>query len=331
MTIDSVPSSLFRHEAWLSWKEGQGWNRVDTGLGFSLLMRPLAQGGSMAYAAGPHELPGVRLEDPDDRGLVLEKLSQRVCPSLPRDCHFIRWDLMTEAWRDGQGQSLARPLQELRMNASTRYRSLRKAAAELTCPDTMVVELSGGREAILGRMDARTRYSLRLAERRGTRVEERGEEGIGRFHQLFAETALRQDLRLYPETLYRDLFRSAQRHGLDLRLYLATYQGKDAASAIVARDGTEAWYLFAASASGLREAAGPSAILFRALLDAEKAGCLRMDLLGVGPPGDRSHPLAGLTLFKSGFGGRRVTRAGAWDYVLCPHEYARHSLREGLY
>jgi hypothetical protein len=26
-----------------------------------------------------------------------------------------------------------------------------------------------------------------------------------------------------------------------------------------------------------------------------------------------------------------VTRAGAWDFVLCPREYARHSLREGLY
>jgi hypothetical protein len=184
----------------------------------------------MAYAAGPHELPGVRLEDPDARGLVLEELSQRVCPSLPPDCRFIRWDLMTEAWRDSRGQSLARPLQELRMNASTRGRSLRKATAEITCPDTMVVELSGGREAILGRMDARTRYSLRLAERRGTRVEERGEEGIGRFHLLFAETALRQDLRLYTESVYRDLFRSARRHGLDLRLYLATYQGKEAPS-----------------------------------------------------------------------------------------------------
>lgn len=330
MTIESVPSSLFRHEAWLAWKEGQGWKRLDTGLGFSLLTRPLVQGGSMAYAAGPHELPGVRLEDPDARGLVLEELSQRVCPSLPPDCRFIRWDLMTEAWRDGRGQSLARPLQELRMNASTRNRRLRKAAVETTCPDTMVVELSGGKEAILGRMDARTRYSLRLAERRGTRVEEGGEEGLGRFHRLFAETALRQDLRLYPEAVYRDLFRSARRHGLDLRLYLATYRGKDAASAVVAMAETEAWYLFAASAAGLREAAGPSAILCRALLEAEKAGCRRMDLLGVGPQGDGSHPLAGLTLFKSGFGGRRVTRAGAWDYVLCPREYARHSLREGL-
>ena len=330
MTIDSVPSSLFRHEAWLSWKEGQGWKRLDTGLGFSLLTRPLGKEGSMAYEAGPHELPGVKLDDADARGFVLEELSQRVCHSLPSDCRFIRWDLMTEAWRDSEGQGLSRPLQELRMNASTRGRRLRKAAAELTCLDAMVVELSGGTEAIIGRMDQRTRYSLRLAERRRTQVEEAGEDGIGRFHALFCETALRQNLRLYPESVYRDLFRSAQRHGLDLRLYVATFKGKDAASAIVAVEGTEAWYLFAASAANLREAAGPSAILCRALLDAARAGCRRMDLLGVAPAGDRTHPLAGLTLFKSGFGGRRVTRAGAWDYVLCPREYALRSLREGL-
>lgn len=182
----------------------------------------------------------------------------------------------------------------------------------------------------MGRMDARTRYSLRLSERRGTQVEEIGEEGIGRFHALFSETALRQDLKLYPESLYRDLFRSARRHSLDLRLYIATFAGRDASGAIVARDGEEAWYLFAASAASLRAAAGPSAILVRALLDAAEGGCRRMDLLGVGPAGDPSHPLARLTRFKSGFGGRRVTRAGAWDYVLCPREYARHSLRESL-
>jgi len=328
--IDSVPSSLFRHPAWLSWKEGQGWQQLDTGLGFALLTRSIGKEGSMAYAAGPHELPGVRLEDPDERGSALEELSERVCPSLPPDCRFIRWDLMTEAWRDSRGQSLSRPLQELRMNASTRGRKLRKAAAELTCPDTMVVDLGRGTEAIMSRMDSRTRYSLRLAERRGTQVEKHGEEGIGRFHVLFTETALRQDLRLYPESIYRDLFHSARSHGLDLRLYIATSEGRDAASAIVARDRAEAWYLFAASAAGLRAAAGPSAILCRALLDAAEAGCRRMDLLGVGPPGDRHHPLSGLTLFKSGFGGRRVTRAGAWDYVLCPREYVRHSLREGL-
>lgn len=216
------------------------------------------------------------------------------------------------------------------MNASTRGRRLRKAAVELTCLDTMVVELAGGKEAIMGRMDSRTRYSLRLAERRGTQVQEVGEDGIGRFHGLYAETALRQNLKQYPESVYRDLFRSARRHGLDLRLYVATSEGRDAASAVVARDGTEAWYLFAASAASLRSAAGPSAILCRALLDAAEAGCHRMDLLGVGPAGDKSHPLAGLTLFKSGFGGKRLTRAGAWDYVLCPREYAHHSLRESI-
>jgi len=330
MTIDSVPSSLFRHPAWLSWKEGQGWKRLDTGRGFALLTRSLGKGGSMAYAAGPHELPGVRLEDPDERGSVLEELSERVSPSLPPDCRFIRWDLMTEAWRDSRGQSLEPSLQELRMNASTRDRKLRKAAVELTCPETMIVDLTGGTEAIMGRMDSRTRYSLRLAERRGTRVEEVGEDGLGRFHALLVETARRQGLRLFPESLYRSLFSSAQGHGLDLGLYIATSEGRDAASAIVARDRAEAWYLFAASATDLRAAAGPSAILCRALLDAAKAGCRRMDLLGVGPAGDRNHPLSGLTLFKSGFGGRRMTRAGAWDYVLCPREYAHHSLQEGL-
>jgi hypothetical protein len=328
--IDAVPSSLFRHPGWISWKEKQGWRSLDTGLGFSLLTRNIGRGATMAYGAGPNELPGVELACIDERGAALEELSLRVAPALPPDCSFIRWDLMTETWLDAGGHSLDPQLQELRMNASTRERRLRKAGLENTCLDTMVVDLDGGAAAILERMDERTRYSVRLAGRRGTRVEETGEAGISRFHALYAETAKRQGLKLHPESAYRDLFRSAEAHGLGLHLYLAVSGGEDAAAAIVAMDGNAAWYLFAASSARLRAAAGPSAILYRALVHAAETGCREMDLLGVGPGEEKNHPLSGLTLFKAGFGGRRVTRAGAWDYVLRPEDYKRHALRESI-
>jgi lipid II:glycine glycyltransferase (peptidoglycan interpeptide bridge formation enzyme) len=314
----------------MAWKESQGWQRLDTGLGFALLTRSIGEEGVMAYGAGPNELPGVELGDIDERGNRLEELSLRVAPVLPSECSFIRWDLMTEAWLNERGQSLERQFQELRMNASTRERRLRKAGLENTCVDTMVVGLEGGAEAIFSRMDERTRYSVKLAERRRTRVEEVGESGLGRFHALYSETAKRQGFRLYPGSAYEELFRAARKHGLELRLYLARSGGVDAASAIVAIDGEAAWYLFAASSASARAAAGPSAILYRALVDAAEKGCRQMDLLGVGPEGDKCHPLSGLTLFKSGFGGRRMTRAGTWDYVLQPREYKRYTLRESI-
>lgn len=330
MKLEAVPVSLYRHPAWLAWKETQGWRQRETALGFSLLCRAVGESGSMAYVAGPHALPGALRGTIIERGSALEDLSVRVQSSLPRDCIFIRWDLMTSAWTDNGGRPLAPHLLELRMNASTARRRLRKSATEHTCPDTMVVDLEGGESAIRGRMDERTRYSVRLAERRDTVVERVGESGIGEFYALYKETTTRQGLALHPESAFRDLFRLAREHGLEVDLYLATAKGESAAAAIFARIRDEAWYLFAASSAAHRAAAGPTAILYRAMVDYAASGIRRMDLLGVGPAGADDHPLSGLTLFKKGFGGRRMVRAGAWDYVLDPDTYAHYAQMECL-
>jgi len=95
------------------------------------------------------------------------------------------------------------------------------------------------------------------------------------------------------------------------------------ATAIIARCLDTAWYLFSASTKETRSSAGPSAILAAALIDASGWGHASMDLMGVSPAGLDTHPLSKVTRFKAGFGGRRVSRAGAWDYVVKPAAYAR--------
>ncbi len=330
MARHKVPSGLYSHPAWLAWKETQGWRRLDSGFGFQLLARDLARGASMAYGASPPQLHDFSSECPGELGAALERLSQRLLPRLPQDCAFIRWDLMTEAWLDADGLPLARHLQELRMNASTAWRCLRKAASEGLSESTVVVEL-GDPDTLLSRLAARTRYSVRLAERRGTKVIRAGEAGLEAFLDLHAGTAARHGLREHPSRSFGDLFAAARDWGLALDLYLAELDGRPAAAAIIARSRDEAWYLFAASSEACREAAGPSATLYRAMRDCAEAGVRRMDLLGVSPPGAADHPLSGITRFKSGFGGRRVTRAGAWDFVLRPDVYARRANAEAGY
>lgn len=327
-----VPAALFRHPAWIEWKSTQGWSPVRASGDLVLLRRRLGTAGSMVYAPAPASLgrPEPGEDEGPDLGGALETVSLNVLPYLPDDCAFIRWDLMAPAWTDGEGRPLDPRLQELRMNASTRYRRFRKAPLEHTCPDTMVVDLRGGTQAVLSRMEYRARYSARLAERRGTVVERVGPVGLGDFHALHRSTAALRGLPLQPESRFRDLFGSARAHGLEMDLYLAKSADEPVASAIVARHGGDAWYLFAASAPERREAAGPSAILHQAILDCARSGDERMDLLGVAPAHAPRHPLAGLSLFKSGFGGIRRSRAGTWDFVLEPAIYARCSQAESL-
>jgi hypothetical protein len=323
MKANAIPLALYQHPAWLAWKETQGWRRLPApGLGFPILFRALGTSNSMAYAVPP----GIAGQDgimSDDAGAILERLSQRTLPFLPRNCAFIRWEVSAKPWLSHGGWNLDPRLQELRMNASTATRSLRKSAAEHVCPNTKLVDLRGGGTAVRARFDDRTRYSLRLAERRGTAVESAGTTGLAAFHDLHMATARRHRLPCHSLEYFRSLFEAGEAWGLDLDLYLARSGTRPAAGAIFARTGGDAWYLFAASASDLRSAAGPTAILARALSDCAERGLGTMDLLGVGPSGAQDHPLAGLTRFKAGFGGRRCARAGAWDFVLKPPVYAR--------
>ncbi len=326
----SAPASLFQHPAWLEWKKFQGWRLPVSHNSFPALSRPIAETGSMAYVVGPFSLLNTSRPCNDERGALLENLSEQLLPLLPSDCVFIRWDLMVKAWTDDSGKTLGRPLRELRMNASTKWHSLRKAPIENTSLDTMIVNLAGGEAAIWNRMEARARYSVRLASRRGTAVKKLGEEGLPVFYALYRETAQLRGLYPYTEALFRELFQSARAYGLHLDLYIAISNGEPAAAAIIARIQDEAWYLFAASSAKHRAAAAPSAILYQAMIDCARAGSRYMDLLGVAPPGKLDHPLAGLSLFKKGFGGQRHTRAGAWDYVLDQNEYIRYASLEAL-
>lgn len=283
----------------------------------------------MAFCSAPFSLPCARDSNVEERGAVLERLAQRVLPFLPRDCVFIRWDLMVPAWTDDEGVPLEKHLQELRMNASTRWRQLRKAPVESSATSTMVVDLENA-ESVHAKMDSRTRYSVRLARRRGTKVRHADASELPRFHSLHAMTASRQGFRSLSEDHFHRLFDAAREHELDVNLYLAENEEETAAAAIFARHGTESWYLFAGSSPAHRAAAGPSAILHQAMLDAASAGVRRFDLVGAAPPGAMDHPLADLTRFKAGFGGRHLTRAGAWDFVLRPDLYARHAGIEAL-
>jgi len=323
---------LFTHPAWLEWKAGRGWTMMDAGAGIRLLGRRLPRSGYMVR--GTADLRGPDLCHPfpwnaDDLGAALEDLSRRAMHALPAGCAFMRWELAEPAWLDMEGRPLPADLQELRMNASTVTRRFRKSAVESFPPDTMLVDLGDGSE-LCKRMAGRVRHAVGLARRRGTRVTHAGVDGVPAFALLHSQTARRHGIRGLEEAGLRELFSSSARHGLGLELYLALSADEPVAAAVVANDGRDAWYLFAASSRERREAAGPSAILHRVMLDCAAAGLRTFDLMGVGPPGAEGHPLDGLTRFKSGFGGERFTRSGSWDFVIRPDLYARHSREETL-
>jgi lipid II:glycine glycyltransferase (peptidoglycan interpeptide bridge formation enzyme) len=72
------------------------------------------------------------------------------------------------------------------------------------------------------------------------------------------------------------------------------------------------------------------ALQWKAMEDAKAAGCTQYDLFGIPPTADPKHPMAGLYLFKTGFGGRIIHRPGSWDFTYKPLARRVFSAAEAL-
>jgi hypothetical protein len=270
-----------------------------------------AEGPVLAEGPVPGEGPG----DEGQTTAALRELAGALRPLLPADVAFVRFD---PPWftrgKDVAGPTLGKPFLP--------------APAPVQPPDTVLVDLQAAPDAILAQMKSKWRYNIRLGEKKcavfQAPVSDGADDGLGDFYALLQETAARDGIAVHGQDYYRTLFRTAQDFpGVDLRLYLAvvadaTGDGDHArpiAGIITLFCGTAAVYLYGASSSAQRNLMAPQALQWRAMQDAKTAGCEVYDLFGIPPNGDPGHPMHGLYLFKTGFGGVEIHRPGSWDYV----------------
>lgn len=58
-------------------------------------------------------------------------------------------------------------IREMRMNMGTRFWNLQKASTDMAVASSLVVDLAGSEDDILGRIKPKTRYNIGLAPRKG--------------------------------------------------------------------------------------------------------------------------------------------------------------------
>lgn len=174
---------------------------------------------------------------------------------------------------------------------------------------TLILEL-GGEEQLLAGMKPKHRYNIRLAAKRGVTVDDGGDAAeLARQH---AATAERQAISAAGTDFYERRLRDLEWN----RVYVARHEGEALAAILVARFDGRAYYLFGGSTQAKRNLMPTYAVQWAAIRAAAAEGCASYDFWGVPPDAGPDHPWAGLWQFKTGFGGRLVEYAGAWDLVL---------------
>jgi lipid II:glycine glycyltransferase (peptidoglycan interpeptide bridge formation enzyme) len=265
-----------------------------------VLTRRVARVLTLAYVPWGPELPGSIPPQPDTLTKTLAEIAVGLRPHLP-NAAFIRFDLPIYA------EAPAAPF--------------KKAPATVQAPDTVHIDLRLDEEAILAQMKSKWRYNIRLGCKKVT-VTRCGPERLADFYALLEETAHRDRIFIHSPAYYQALFDLAAQNAAAsppaLSLYLAEYEEKPVAGIVTLFRGKEAVYLYGASSNEHRNLMAPYALQWYAMRDAKTAGCAYYDLFGIPPSADPSHPMAGLYLFKTGFGGQIIHRPGCYDYAYDP-------------
>jgi len=191
---------------------------------------------------------------------------------------------------------------------------------------TALVDLTGTDADILGRMKPKTRYNVRLAERKGVNVRLGEASDLNAFGELIDETGRRDGFGVHPPAYYRRAYELFVPRGM-AALWVAEFQGEPLAALMVFAFAGMASYLYGASSDRHRDRMPNYALQWRAMRWAREQGCRYYDLWGVPdevgkdpePYMENEVPartgLWGVWRFKRGFGVEVVRRAGAWDYV----------------
>lgn len=187
---------------------------------------------------------------------------------------------------------------------------------EISPSHTLITDLTKSEPDLLASMHEKTRYNVRLAERKGVTVSI-GTDSIDAVWPLFEQTASRGQFRLHLKSYYEKMLASGV-------VFIATAKVGDqvvAANLMVDFDGTRT-YLHGASGETHRNVMAPFLLHWELIKDAKRKGIAAYDWWGVAPEGaDESHPWNGITRFKLGFGGERLDSAGTFDFIARPLEY----------
>ena len=192
-------------------------------------------------------------------------------------------------------------------------------------------------EELMASFHQKPRYNIRVAARKGVRVEVCGKETVPEFGGLMLTTGVPYGFFTRQPQYFADILDNLGEHA---RLYMAfldepqpdgATRPKAIAGTLAIWYGDKVWYLYGASSNEDRNYMPNYLLQWEMIRWAVEKGCRVYDFRGV--PGDvgEDHPLYGLVKFKRGFNGDYTEFVGEMDLVLSRFWYHAIEKTTSLY
>jgi peptidoglycan pentaglycine glycine transferase (the first glycine) len=190
--------------------------------------------------------------------------------------------------------------------------------------NTVMLDLTVSEEELLERMKPKTRYNIRLAERKGVQIRPGTVEDYPLIYRMYAETSLRDGFTIREEGYYQTVWETFHRQGMAEPL-IAEVDNLPVAALVLFYFAGKAWFLYGMSRDLHRENMPNYLLQWEAMLRAKEKGCRAYDLWGAPNKFDETDPLWGVYRFKAGLGGQVTQTIGAWDLPVRPLLYQVYS------
>ena len=175
-------------------------------------------------------------------------------------------------------------------------------------------------DTLLANMKQRTRYKVRLAEKKGVTVRRGGPDDFNAIADLYAETSARDGFLIRDKDYYLDVWQRFYAAGM-LTPLIAEVEGQMVAAVMIFVTGDTARYVYGMSGPDHREKMPNYLLQWEAIKLAKEKGCRTYDLWGAPDEFREDDRMWGVYQFKRGLGGEVVITPGAWDLPLQKQGY----------
>lgn len=184
------------------------------------------------------------------------------------------------------------------------------------------LDLSLSEDELFANLKSKTRYNVRLAQKRGVKVGvDNSDEVFEKYIELTNETTKRQGFYSHSEDYHRKMWDSLGKSGL-ARIIKAEYKGKVITTWILFKFGDVMYYPYGASSREYQSVMANNLVMWEAIKLAKSEGCKTFDMWGaLDDKPNKNDPWYGFHKFKEGYGARHVVYMGTYDYVARPFLY----------
>lgn len=276
-------------------------------------------------------LPGLKIEvlycpkgpllDWDQLALAKQVILDLQELARQRKAVFIKVDpdLILGWGEPGNTESVENPA-GLAIQALLKQRGWVFSADQIQFRNTMLIDLQPSEEELLASFKQKTRYNIRLAERKGVCVRQANLEELELLYRMYAETAVRDNFVIRHESYYTTLWREFMQAGMAHAL-IAEVEEQPISGLVLFHFAGVSRFMFGMSTEQARECMPNYLLQWEAIRLSKELGCHTYDMWGAPDSFNESDPLWGVYRFKQGFNGKLVRHLGAWDYANRPVLY----------